>query len=119
MKITEEQKRKISLALKGRPLSARNKAKAVESLKIARASEAFKQQLGQGHPCLEDTKEKLRQANLGKTASKATKKKMSFTRKGVPHGPMPKTTKEKLRQASLAFWKKKKSNRPMLPPATV
>jgi len=44
----------------------------------------------------EETKEKLRQANLGKKASEETRKKISKALKGKPHGPMPQEVKDKV-----------------------
>ena len=49
----------------------------------------------------EETKEKLRQANIGKKHTEETKRKMSITRKGVKRGPMSMEQREKISQAHI------------------
>ena len=49
----------------------------------------------------EDTREKLRQARLGRTVSKETRKKISDSLKGHTHGPRPDDVKEKIRRGNL------------------
>lgn len=53
----------------------------------------------------EETKEKLRQANLGKHHTEETKKKMSNSRKGKkPSKPMSDGTKRKISEAVKKQW---------------
>ena len=70
-KKTEEHKRKISIALKGRILPDNVKRKISSTMKGVI-----------GHLQSKETKEKLRKANLGKKHSEKTKKKMSLAQKG-------------------------------------
>lgn len=73
---SEETKRKLSSSLKGRKLSAEHARKCREHLKSLP-----KRKVGEYIPS-QETKKKLREANLGKKLSEETKKKMSESRKG-------------------------------------
>lgn len=74
---------KISDALKGRKQSAESVEKRAGKLRGQKRTPEQKQRIGaslrgkhhKGTPCSEETKQKLRQRNLGKKQSKATKEK--------------------------------------------
>ncbi len=54
---------------------------------------------GEGVVMTEETKEKLRKANIGKVQSEETRRKISEIQKGKKRKPLSKETKEKIRQA--------------------
>ena len=64
--------------------------------KISKAMMGNKNNLG--HHCLDETKEKIRQANLGTTKSEEARKKMSIAAKNR-HVPCSEEKKEKLRKS--------------------
>ena len=87
-KHTEESKRKLSLARKGKPLSEEHKRKLSESHKgqvptketIAKRIESLK-----GKVCSEEKKRKISEANKGHLISKIGRKKISEANKGRRH----------------------------------
>ena len=91
-KLTPEQCRSVSLALKGHSISEETKQKIRESNsgeKSAWYGRKHKKESKEkirnsliGHSVSEATREKLRNANLGRKASEETKQKMSESRKG-------------------------------------
>ena len=99
---TEESRKKMSLAGKGKPKSKRHR----ENIAAAK----------KGKPRSDETKQKLREANLGKKASPETRAKLADLHTGKTHSEATKNkirkanigkkhteeTKEKIRQARLA-----------------
>ena len=64
-----------------------------------------------GHHVSEETKEKIRQGNLGKKRgpmSEEEKKKRSLANKGMKQKPRTPEHIEKIRQANIEYWKKKR-----------
>jgi hypothetical protein len=87
IKMTQDPERcaKISKALTGRPKSAEHIAKLI------------------GHEVTAETREKLRQANLGKKHSLKTKKKMSKSRTGVKKRPNTKQAKINIALSNMLY----------------
>lgn len=75
---TEEAKRKIGIASKGRAVSEETRHKRSEVMKRWRPT-----QIGFSHS--KETKRKIGDANRGKKRTEVEKQKMSEIRKGVPH----------------------------------
>lgn len=107
--LTEEHKKKLSEALKGRPspnkgkhISDKTKKKISDYNKGKTLSEEHKMKIAEtlkGHNVSEETREKL-SAHKGWHHTEATKKKMSETHKGIPGRPMSEETKRKLSEAN-------------------
>jgi hypothetical protein len=101
-KASEEHKRKISEALKGRHLSDETKRKLSEIAK----NRAYKPMLGKRHS--EETKRKIRLAHIGKKLSQETRKKLSKRSLGnLSHTGMHPSQKtlEKMSGANSVKWK--------------
>ena len=112
---TEETKRKISEANKGREISEEEK----ERLRKIGREQA---ELNRGKtppPMTEEHKEKIKQANTGKKHTEETKRKMSEAHKrkaaedpeyNKKKKPTSEETKEKLRETTRAYWERKKQS---------
>ena len=93
-KMSDETKRKMSIASSSRTMSPEARAKIGEA--------------HTGKTVSEEAKQKLREANIGKTHSEETKRKMSEKQKSRPRKPMSEEHKQNLREA---FTGKKKPQR--------
>lgn len=104
---TDETRRKISNANKGRIVSQETREKkriaatgrwhaeeSIEKIRRARAVQVMR-------PASEETKEKLRRINTGKVVPADTGRKISASKKGKKLGPMSDEHKEKIRQANI------------------
>lgn len=91
--ISEETKKKISEAKKGKPSSMMGKLHSEESkIKMSEAKKGKQYRLGKLHS--EETKKKMSEAKKGKLLSKETKNKMSELRKGNKYRLGTKQTEE-------------------------
>ena len=130
---TSERKKKLSEKLKGRKLSEKTRKKLSEIAKNRPSrkgtyhfSEEAKRKISisqkeyyRNHPGTflskkhtEETKQKLRERNLGKKLSEESRRKMSESRKGKKHGPMTESHKKKVGEAShVAFLNSEKKRK--------
>ena len=83
MPMSEETKRKISLANSGKVRTAETKNKL--------------RQIGLGKKHSEETKKKMRNSRLGVKLSQETKEKISLAHRGKKKGPTPEDVKERIR----------------------
>jgi|SRR3989338_2950210 len=97
---TEEARRKISLAGKGRKLSEEHKKRLIESLI--------------GRKVSEETKRKIREANRGKEVSKETRKKIGLAGKGRPAWNRGISPSEEVKMKRMITIKNKWSSNPEL-----
>ena len=96
---SEEHKRKMSEALKGKPLSEEHKLNISEALKGLTRSEETKCKISEakkGNPRVMEHLQKLSEARKGTFHSEETKRKMSEARKGNPRWPCSEETKRKI-----------------------
>ena len=98
--MSDETRRKLSEANKGKTLSEEHRRKISESSK--------------GHAVTDETRRKLREANKGKTPSEETRRKLHEALKGrtrteETRRKISEETRKKLREAAKRRWAKKKS----------
>jgi hypothetical protein len=95
---SDQHKKKISKANKGRTFSEEHKRKISEAKKGKTLSEKHKRKIGvksKGKTLSEETRRKLSEVNKGKTISEETRRKLSESNKGKTRSE---ETKEKMRQ---------------------
>lgn len=113
--MSEEQKKKLSIANKGenswcfgRPRSEETKRK----LSIAHTGKKLSEEtikkliiINTGRKHSEETKEKISKGNTGKVLSKEHKKKLSLWRTGIKIGPMNEKQKQKISKSAKLYLK--------------
>lgn len=103
---TEETKKKMSLAKKGKHLSYKRKSLSEEDRKKLSLAHKGKPSPNKGKRMSEEQKQKISKANKGKVSPNKGKKmsddarlKMSIAKKGIKRGPRSKEVKEKISKA--------------------
>lgn len=108
---TDETKRRLSEAHKGKHLSEETKRKLSEANKGKLVSEETKRKLSEakkGKLVSEETRRKLSEANKGRHFSDEWKRKISESMKGKKRGPLSEETKRKISEARKGkHWKLK------------
>lgn len=104
---SEETKRRMSLASKGKPKSKEHANNCRLANLGKKHSEETKKKIGEGNlgkEVSDETKKKLRESASKRGISKETREKMKLARAGKPRKPHSEETKQKMRQAKLG-WK--------------
>ena len=106
-KLSEETKRKLSEAKKGMKRSEETKKKISESLKGRELSEEHKRKMSEAKKGMsEETKRKMSEAKKGMKRSEETKKKLSEAHKGKKFSE---ETKKRMRESRLAYFERKRN----------
>lgn len=88
---SEQQRRKVSDALKGRP-KAPFTSEHLNNMRLARAGKP-------GHPISEETKQKISESHRGRSFSEEHRRKLSEAHKGKKRQPLSEETKQKISAA--------------------